>query len=91
MYKTIKHGITFQGQSVIFKMRFNNEMPNFLKEMNSICYWTDQFITHHKGKTYYNIVGSFHSSHLVSFTKSRLRASAIRDIEKSIKILQANK
>jgi|LakMenEpi03Aug12_release.lakeMendotaPanAssembly.Ray.scaffolds.fasta_scaffold1721654_2 hypothetical protein len=91
MYKTMKHGVSMQGQSVNFKLRFSNEMPNFLKEMNRICYWIDSWKTEYKGKEYCYIAGSFHSSHIITFTKSRLRASALRDIERSLQILEANK
>jgi hypothetical protein len=91
MYKNIKHGLTFQGQSAIFKLRFAEEMPNFEREIGKYAYWVDKWKTEYKGKTYYYIAGSFHYSNAINFGKSRLRATALRDIEKSLQILEANK
>lgn len=88
MYKTIKHGITFQGQTAIFKLRFAEERPNFIAEINKYAYWLETWKTEYKGKTYYYIAGAFHSSQTQNFYKSNLRASALRDIHKSMKILK---
>jgi hypothetical protein len=91
MYKNIKHGLTFQGQSAIFKFRFAQERPNFEKEISRYTYWLDKWQTEYQGKTYYYIAGSFHYSNAIDFRKSRLRASALRDIEISLQILEENK
>jgi hypothetical protein len=88
MYKTMKHGVSMQGQSAIFKLRFAEEMPNFEREIGRYTYWLDKWKTEYKGKTYYYYAGSFHLSNVINFGKSRLRAVALRDIEKSIKILE---
>jgi hypothetical protein len=88
MYKTMKHGITFQGQTASFKLRFAEERPNFEREISRYTYWLDKWQTEYKGKTYYYIAGAFHSSQMPNFYKSNLRASALRDIERSLQILE---
>jgi hypothetical protein len=91
MYKTMKHGITFQGQTASFKLRFAEERPNFIKEISRYTYWLESWQTEYKGKIYYYVAGSFHHSQMPNFYKSNLRASALRDIEISLQILEENK
>jgi hypothetical protein len=91
MYKNIKHGLTLQGQSAIFKVRFAEERPNFIAEMQKHCHWIDEYKTLYKGKTYHCVVGSFHTSLNQIFNKSLLRAKATKMIDAGWQMLeQAN-
>jgi hypothetical protein len=91
MYKNIKHGITFHGQSAIFKLRFAEDRPNFIAEMQKHCHWIDAWQTQYKGKTYFYIAGSFHTSINNIFNKSLLRAKATKMIDAGWELLeQAN-
>jgi hypothetical protein len=88
MYKNIKHGITFHGQSVIFKLRFAEERPNFIAEMQKHSHWIDAWQTEYKGKTYFYIAGSFHCSVNQIFNKSLLRAKATKMIDAGWDLLE---
>lgn len=91
MYKNIKFGITFHGQTTSFKIRFSEQRPNFIRELKKHCYWIDEFTTMYRGKTYHCIVGSFHCSVNQIFNKSLLRAKATKMIDKGWEMLeQAN-
>jgi hypothetical protein len=91
MHKSIKHGITFHGQTAIFKLRFAEERPNFITEMGKHCHWIDAWQTQYKGKTYFYIAGSFHASINTIFNKSLLRAKATKMIDAGWELLeQAN-
>ena len=91
MHKSIKHGITFHGQTCLFKLRFAEERPNFIRELEKHCYWIDQYKTVYRGKTYHCVVGSFHCSVNNIFNKSLLRAKASKMIDKGWALLeQAN-
>lgn len=87
-YKNIKHGLTLQGQSAIFKLRFAEERPNFVSEMQKHCHWIDTWKTQYKGKTYYYVAGGFHISINAIFNKSLLRAKASNMISKGSKMLE---
>lgn len=91
MYKSLKHGLTLQGQSAIFKVRFAEERPNFVSEMQKHCHWIDTWKTQYRGKTYYYVAGGFHTSLNQIFNKSLLRAKATKMIDKGWQLLeQAN-
>jgi len=87
-YKNIKHGLTFQGQSAIFKVRFAEERPNFLSEMKKHCHWIDTWKTRYKGKEYTYVAGSFHISVNTIFNKTLLKAKANKMIDKGLDILE---
>lgn len=77
-YNNIKHGVTLQGQSAIFKLRFAEDRPNFVSEMKKHCHWIDTWQTQYKGKTYFYVAGSFHTSINGIFNKALLRAKATK-------------
>lgn len=88
MHKNIKHGLTLQGQSAIFKLRFAEDRPNFIAEMKKHCHWLDTWKTQYKGKEYTYIAGSFHISANNIFNKSLLRAKATKMIDKGWEMLE---
>ena len=91
-YKNIKHGVTLQGQSAIYKLRFAEERPNFIAEMKKHSHWIDSWKTEYKGKTYYYVAGSFHISVNSIFNKTLLKAKANKMIDKGWNLLeQANR
>lgn len=77
-YQNIKHGLSLQGQSAIFKLRFAEERPNFIAEMKKHCHWIDTWKTQYKGKEYTYVAGSFHTSINSIFNKALLRAKATK-------------
>lgn len=91
MYKNIKFGTSFQGQTTSFKIRFAEERPNFIRELEKHCYWLDQYKTVYRGKTYHCVVGSFHCSVNNIFNQSLRRAKATKMIDLGWSLLeQAN-
>jgi len=91
MYKNMKYGRSFHGQTTNFKLRFAEKRPNFVKELEKHCYWLDEFETIYMGKPYHYVVGSFHTSVNSIYNKSLLRAKASKMINAGWDLLdQAN-
>lgn len=66
-FNQIKFGLTTIGQTTMFKLRFNLSENELYNKLKVITYWQDFKTTSVKGKTYFTIIGAFHSSQLNKF------------------------
>ena len=80
--------MTFHGQTTSFKIRFAEDRPNFIRELEKHCYWLEQYKTVYRGKTYHCIVGSFHCSVNNIFNRALTRAKATKMIDAGWALLE---
>ena len=80
MYKNIRYGHMFIGQTTTFKLRFSSIEDTLYKSLKAFTDWQDSYITEFKGKSYFNIVGAFHESHNERFKLLKDIALNDRDI-----------
>ena len=66
-FNQIKFGLTTIGETTMFKLRFNLSENELYNKLKVITYWQDFKTTSVKGKTYFTIIGAFHSSQLNKF------------------------
>ena len=66
-YKNIKFGLTFMGQTTIFKIRLSSFEDELYTKLKAITHWQDNIVTEYKDKKYFTIVGAFHSTNNYKF------------------------
>jgi hypothetical protein len=81
-FNQIKFGLTTIGQTTMFKLRFNSIESELYNKFRAITYWQECKTTSVNGKTYYTIIGAFHSSQLSKFKNIKDISLNKRDLNK---------
>lgn len=81
-FNQIKFGTTSIGQTTMFKLRFNSIESELFNKFKAITYWQECKTTSVNGKTYYTIIGAFHSSQLNKFKNIKDISINKRDLNK---------